>query len=382
MNFTKETIEGIRWAYQLTKLDLLYVLDEGKIFSHTNGDTGFRGNSMNVGKEGVSATRFIASQKDSFSLIEYAPQLTEVLRLEKRRAFGSPFVGETGLLIRSTDDRAQGFFYDIEHQSYQWTKEVVLSDGTKGALVGFGDHIFWWKILSRLKRGDQFSLARIDPETGERIWEQEKAFEAYASPGSHTPVFHRLCLVGQQIMLAFTGDFSDPKLPPACITALDLESGQILQKWEERDFPFFPQSDKGHFGGQGFWPQDFRWDPVSQKLLQLSSLGIYSIDPNTGKTDYRSLLEILEDQSLYPMTGASLYGDHFYFSSRWDTLANRDSVFRSLGALNIRTEQIDWHFHFPVGDIKVRLYSPIANDHFIATHDSEKRLHIFKKITS
>ncbi len=383
MNYTKESIEDIGPSYQLTKLDVLY-LHGGKMFSHEHGNIEFPYNSIMVGPDGPTSTRFVASRKDSFSLIEYTPplQLTELHRFEKRRAFGFPYVGRDGLLVRSSENRAQGFFYNLEQQAYQWMKEVILSDGTKGALVGLGDHIFWWKNLSRLKRGDKFYLARIDPATGEEIWQQEKAFETYASPNSHTPFFYRKYLIEQQIILAFPGDFSDPKLPPACIMALDLESGQCVNKWEARDFPSPAQSDKGHFGGKGFWPRGFRWDPVSQKLLQLSSLGIYSIDPITGKADYRSLIDVLENHSLFPTAGSNLHGDHFYFSSVWDTRANRDAVFRSLGALNIRTEQIDWHYHFPVGDITVGLYSPTANDHYIATHDSEKRLHIFKKITS
>jgi hypothetical protein len=269
-----------------------------------------------------------------------------------------------------------------------------------------GNHVLGFSWLSQglflFKKPDykryvkQFSLIRISESDGRIIWVQEEALQEYDPIDKLPSVLKILDIRAEKICLAFAG--GQPPSPPRRLIALDLATGTFIRHWEQSDFTT-EQIEEPYWRYPNyhiFYPQHFQWDPKDEKFYLLGGSGLYSLDPRTGETGFSLHNELFEQHQLQPSHSPYLHGDHFYFNSFWEYVpdpvqepgqrkrwtAVRETGYWSLGAFNIRTHQIDWQYDFPVGYIKNSLYAPKANDRYIVAHDTEKRLHVFEKVSA
>lgn len=375
MNTKTSAIPNIGSSYLLVGDELFYMSPQGTLVGYKTGD--FQIAIKGLTSEGLSSQRFKTVSDGSFALNQWNGALTQLAEFEGK-SYHKPFVKESRVLLKGNENTDTARLINWVGNEEIWSCNTAYQ-GDEYTPTSVDDLVFLGRFTGQ-KRGDSFALIRLDQETGKMIWKQKDAFNAFVDPRKSFIPFIILMAKKGKIFLCFYGTNRETETYP-CIIAVDQMTGEYITKWDFTDFPNIQQSALNHRYSYSFYPRSVQWDETSQKLLQLGSYVIYEIDPDSGKTGFIPLMELFESQHLWPSHSAFLYGDHFYFNSRWDTLKNRKKPRYALAALNIRTHQIDWRYDFPEDYVTNSLYAPMANDHFIAAHDAEKRLHIFEKIS-
>ena len=163
------------------------------------------------------------------------------------------------------------------------------------------------------------------------------------------------------------------------IYGIDVAFGEVKDLWRLQDFTDEGPTlyKPGAFGDFGFLPQTFHYRTIDNKYYSLRGSGLFSLDTVTGKTTFDLYWDDFYRQKL-TANWSCLHGDHIYFISRWREISGYYPW--TMAAFNLNTRQIDWRYDFSVNFGATDLYTPQANDNYVAVHDSARRLHVWERM--
>ncbi|MEZ4983964.1 MAG: hypothetical protein R2795_02810 [Saprospiraceae bacterium] len=269
-------------------------------------------------------------------------------------------------------------FYKINADGFSVTELKELSLLKFPFLTGtfaFGQFVFLQK--DRMTEKAPFHIVVYDDKNEQVIAELSEELNPYTVTYKHIFLLH---LTNHTLIAGWNGDYFGG-YPPRLLS-IDLHTKAVKDLVLFDDFIEQPIAFP-HEGCSSQIPEvtvnSFSYDPVSNCLVCLFKTGVYWFDLTTMSGRYELFPDEFLPNYLLAATGGHLFGDHIYFVSTVRGAFVPDVKQSSLGAFNIRTGKLDWHYHFPVDYVTNSLHPPKANEYYIVAKDAEQRLHIFEK---
>lgn len=287
-----------------------------------------------------------------------------------------------GLFLGKTPDADKNGlpFYSLIHKDGGHVSEIsTLAELNIGSYTGgqFFDNYFIFAV-PRITKNDPHRLLVYDFDKDEVVSDISKELEVYAQ--MFGPIYLHY-LIGHTLIAGWDGNYHQG-IPPRLLS-IDVHTRQVQELVFLDAFiaeqPLVYPHPGCNIAYSVISASNFTYDAVSGQLVCLYKTGLYWFDPATMK----GRIELFHDEFLpnflVAKTGGNLFGDHIYFSSTIRGAFIPDVLQHSLGAFNIRTGKLDWHYHFPEDYQSLGVYPPQANEHYIVAKDSESRIHIFEK---
>lgn len=229
----------------------------------------------------------------------------------------------------------------------------------------------------RVKKNTPFHFVIYDIASNSTVCEISEELGQFSS--THTPI-HPLHIIGHTLIAGWNGNYHAgvaPRLLSIDFHTKEVKDLVLLDEFIRQPIQFPHNGCSNLLGALSVI--SFVYDKVEHQLVSFLSTGLYRFDLATMSGSYTLYPDELLPHFLMAGTGSYLYGDHFYFTSAVRGAFQPDVVQNSLGAFNIRTGKLDWHYHFPADYQTISLYTPQANDQYIVARDAESRIHIFEK---